>query len=515
MTSPEPDSIPQPLIKYIQNFKQTFNQDAENSENSSESLTKTLTSQKRDLHNSKFRSIFWRFYLSCFSNKRSNWANECDIYRSIYKDLKAKFLPIKDEYLVNNVKQDVRRTMPDKKIFREEKIQEMMTDILLLWSIASPCGKRLSYRQGVHEILAPMIFVLKQDHATYSCMKELYAKSNVSNSDDSNLTWPSDIDILLDPKHIEADSFLMLCRLMFFVEPWYGTNQLFKQLQNQTADHNYQQESENELENSTVPNSIAALLDGRMSRSEEEFSKEHIDVKLERIHNSTLRILDFELYQHLKVNDIIPQVYGIRWLRLLFGREFNHEDSLAVWDFIFSFFPQSGPSSNNSNSKDSNSTSSQISTESSKNQTNNYNNHYYTISNITDMVFCSMLTKIRHKLLSGGEQVCVQYLMKYPKITDISLILDQTTKYLEIYPNLYLREKETFGQKALMDSLSNLSIAKGKTLNSMLGSGNKNVSQIISRPTIFGGFGEFRLYFFLSSFVFLYKSLLYFPARQR
>ena len=123
-----------------------------------------------------------------------------------------------------------------------------------------------------------------------------------------------------------------------------------------------------------------------------------------------------------------------------------------------------------------------------------------------------MLTKIRHKLLSGGEQVCVQYLMKYPKITDISLILDQTTKYLEIYPDLYLREKENFGQKALMDSLTNLSIAKGKTLNSMLGSGNKNVSQIISRPTIFGGLGN--LEFFLPVF-FLYKLLLYFPAKQR
>lgn len=120
-----------------------------------------------------FRSIYWRVYLGCFSNKRENWMNEALIYRQIYRDLKAKHLPVTDEQLLVNVKQDVRRTMPDKKIFRQKNIQNMMTNILLIWSIASPCGKRLSYRQGVHELLAPMIFVLMADHANFSCMKEI------------------------------------------------------------------------------------------------------------------------------------------------------------------------------------------------------------------------------------------------------------------------------------------------------------------------------------------------------
>jgi hypothetical protein len=33
--------------------------------------------------------------------------------------------------------------------------------------------------------------------------------------------------------------------------------------------------------------------------------------------------------------EIEPQVYGIRWFRLLFGREFELPDLLVVWDTIF------------------------------------------------------------------------------------------------------------------------------------------------------------------------------------
>ena len=37
--------------------------------------------------------------------------------------------------------------------------------------------------------------------------------------------------------------------------------------------------------------------------------------------------------------DIPPQIYGLRWLRVLFSREFSLENTLTLWDMIFSDSP--------------------------------------------------------------------------------------------------------------------------------------------------------------------------------
>lgn len=88
-----------------------------------------------------------------------------------------------------------------------------------------------------------------------------------------------------------------------------------------------------------------------------------IGVKLKMINEQILRRTDEQLYDHLKVclmqtiwNDplffishsllrlydlhlqelhIAPQIYGIRWMRLLFIREFQMQDLLVLWDAIF------------------------------------------------------------------------------------------------------------------------------------------------------------------------------------
>lgn len=335
-----------------------------------------------NLHTTRFRSVYWKFYLGCLSSKRANWEEETRIYRELYTSLKKQYLPVTDLQLKQNIEQDVRRTMPDMEFFRSTSIQSQMTDILTLWSIASPCGKRLSYRQGVHELLAPILFVLHCDQESLTGYLQNFTKK-----------LPQELKTILDPKFIEHDSFLMLCRLLYYIEPWYGTNQLFKQLkQPQSPD-----KTDEEIPLDEVPNSTAALLDGRMSRTEEEFQTEHIDVKLLRIHEKLLPEIDPELAAHLRKEDIIPQVYGIRWLRLLFGREFALQDFLIIWDAIFSDCLRD-----------------------------------HSMGKLTDFVFCSMLIEIRNDLLNGDDQECVQKLMKYPVVEDVTRIVSRA-KELCVY----------------------------------------------------------------------------------
>ncbi|KAG6818159.1 hypothetical protein H0H87_000064 [Tephrocybe sp. NHM501043] len=58
-----------------------------------------------------------------------------------------------------------------------------------------------------------------------------------------------------------------------------------------------------------------------------------------RIQSTFLRTTDPLLYKHMQAAGIEPQIYGIRWLRLLFTREFNMVDSMKLWDGLFACDP--------------------------------------------------------------------------------------------------------------------------------------------------------------------------------
>ncbi|KAJ4360942.1 uncharacterized protein N0V89_001511 [Didymosphaeria variabile] len=54
-----------------------------------------------------------------------------------------------------------------------------------------------------------------------------------------------------------------------------------------------------------------------------------------RIFERYLPKADPELASHLVKLDIVPQIFLLRWIRLLFGREFPLDDVLKVWDALF------------------------------------------------------------------------------------------------------------------------------------------------------------------------------------
>ena len=56
------------------------------------------------------------------------------------------------------------------------------------------------------------------------------------------------------------------------------------------------------------------------------------------VQDGYLKEIDPDLQHCLTVQGIYPQIYGMRWARLLFGREFvmTHDSALYLWDFLFS-----------------------------------------------------------------------------------------------------------------------------------------------------------------------------------
>ena len=57
--------------------------------------------------------------------------------------------------------------------------------------------------------------------------------------------------------------------------------------------------------------------------------------KCQRLQHELLQDRDPALYQCLQEHGIEPQIYALRWVRLLFGREFHLDDVIALWDAIF------------------------------------------------------------------------------------------------------------------------------------------------------------------------------------
>ena len=60
-------------------------------------------------------------------------------------------------------------------------------------------------------------------------------------------------------------------------------------------------------------------------------------LKCAHIQDTLLRRADPQLHGVLAEKEVQPQLYLLRWLRLLFGREFHLADSMLVWDALFAY----------------------------------------------------------------------------------------------------------------------------------------------------------------------------------
>lgn len=174
------------------------------------------------------------------------------------------------------IQQDVDRCMPENMYFHEPATQRMMLDILFIFCKLNP---DIGYRQGMHELLAPILWVVDRDAI------DLGQSSKAMGED-------ALIKAVYDSEHIEHDAFALFGQVM------------------QSAKNFYEQTTHTAAENPIV------------SRSK-------------RIVSEMLPQVDVELAQHLEKIDIVPQVFLMRWIRLLFGREFPFDDMLTMWDAIF------------------------------------------------------------------------------------------------------------------------------------------------------------------------------------
>ncbi|KAK0722744.1 rab-GTPase-TBC domain-containing protein [Lasiosphaeria miniovina] len=226
----------------------------------------------------------------------------------------------KDELVRSEILQDVRR-LPDEPFYHQDAIQTMILDILFLYCKLHPAVG--GYRQGMHELLAPIVYVVAQDaiDSADAAADELADATMVE---------------MLDSSFIEHDAYALFSTVMASASDFY------------------------EVGSDTASTA---------------HDKNTIVEKSEYIHEVALMKIDQELATHLRNIEVLPQIFLIRWIRLLFGREFPFDQLLVLWDTLFAFDPN---------------------------------------LELIDLICVAMLLRLRWTLLEADYSVALQLMLKYP-----------------------------------------------------------------------------------------------------
>lgn len=156
------------------------------------------------------------------------------------------------------IQQDVRR-LPDDANYHDTHIQQIVLDILFIYCKLNP--DRGGYRQGMHELLAPIVHVLEQDALNRSAVK-------AATLDEAMLE-------VLDANYIEHDAYTLFSRLMEHAKSFYEV-----------------------IETDTIPDN--SNMQGQSSSIVE---------RSRQIHEIYLHKIDPDLAMHLKNIEILPQIF--------------------------------------------------------------------------------------------------------------------------------------------------------------------------------------------------------------
>uniref|UniRef100_A0A8C7N3W8 TBC1 domain family member 5 n=1 Tax=Oncorhynchus kisutch TaxID=8019 RepID=A0A8C7N3W8_ONCKI len=388
------------------------------------------------LRSSRFRSVCWKLYLEVLPEDKSQWLNKTKELRAQYEKIKETHItnPRKaagqQDLVVNNplsqdegslwnkffqdkelrgmIKQDVMRTFPEMRYFQDEAVRTKLTDILFCYAREN---ELLLYKQGMHELLAPIVFVLHCDHQAFQHASETAYPRSTSNM---FLLRPSPYYSVLLCVSVFCSA--MFSQLMETAEPWFSSL-----------------EREDEM-----------LTSMPFARPQDSGPSVAIVTKVNRIQDQLVKKHDVELHMHVNRLEIAPQIYGIRWVRLLFGREFPLQDLLVVWDALFA--------------------------------------DSITLD-LVDYVFVAMLLYIRDALIASNFQTCLGLLMHYPPIGDIHTLLHKA---------LFLRDPKNNPRPANYQFQQNLDYYKTRgadLVNNTRASGKMaplNINKVSSSLLSFG-----------------------------
>ncbi|VVA99592.1 unnamed protein product [Arabis nemorensis] len=325
--------------------------------------------------------------------------------------------------LEKTLDQDLSRLYPEHWCyFQAPGCQGMLRRILLLWCLKHP---EYGYRQGMHELLAPLLYVLHVDILRLSEVRKSYEdyfndRFDSLSFEERDITYTFDFNKFLDSMDDETDflgyskktknlddldpevqSIVMLC------DSYGAESELGIVLSEKFMEH----DAYCMFDALMSGNHGCVAMAGFFGYSPASGSHTGLPPVLEACtaFYRLLAVVDSSLYSHLVELGVEPQYFGLRWLRVLFGREFLLQDLLLVWDEIFSADSNVRTDTNNEDSRI----------------------HSFRIFDcprgtlIAGMVV-SMIIYIRSSLLSTENATCcLQRLLNFPENIDLNKIIQK------------------------------------------------------------------------------------------
>ncbi|GLD91860.1 hypothetical protein PINS_up000393 [Pythium insidiosum] len=298
-----------------------------------------------------------------------------------------------EDILLHNIFKDVRRTRGAMDFFRDGKLQCMLVRILYTYSNAHP---EISYNQGMGELLATIVYLLyiEQWPSQQSMGKSLsgtslsskawsppssststgsmptvasssrLSQSSVSDDTDSEdasyVYVESFIDIQDDASFLDRDRFL---RSM----PFSGGNgkhldccrEAVEEIVMELTSHLYLEHDayllleeimlrmagaycpELSSPGSSTSGSVRRV-DSRgsaLAMFAAEMASSPLYDQMNSIHHHVLSRCDPPTARHLSKLGVEPQMFVLRWVRVLMAREFEMAQVWQIWDAIFSLTP--------------------------------------------------------------------------------------------------------------------------------------------------------------------------------
>ena len=218
---------------------------------------------------------------------------------------------------------DINRTFQNLKLFQDNYVKELLTDILFYWSI-QPENKKMSYRQGMNDLLSILFF------AFFPYYFSINNNNNNKNNNNISSFYTKE----------EKEKLISYCKepiknarqiYLFFHDEKYLIHDLFTIFSNMMS-FGIKKLFETPLD---ISNNSALIQEDFLNFKMEE---KEIDIVYKRaldIYHNMLRNYDEQLFSHLIKNKIDPTTYMVRWLRCLFCREFSYKVCIQLWDIIF------------------------------------------------------------------------------------------------------------------------------------------------------------------------------------
>ncbi|KAK4759827.1 hypothetical protein SAY87_022958 [Trapa incisa] len=245
--------------------------------------------------------------------------------------------------------QDLLRLYPeDGSYFQTPGCQGMLRRILLMWCLRHPQN---GYRQGMHELLAPLIYVLQVDINRLCEVRELYEEHFTDKFDElsvheSDLTY--NFDYKKFSKSIDSpsksnenarkatslsDLDTDVQQIVLLSDPYGAESELGILLSEKFMEHDAYSMFEALMSGANGSVAMADFFSHLPADGTNNSSPPVIEASTALYH--LLSVVDSPLHSHLNELGVEPQYFCLRWLRVLFGREFKLIDLLVIWDEIF------------------------------------------------------------------------------------------------------------------------------------------------------------------------------------